>query len=43
MIVNEHPTVMTSQPEIFNRNEDEEIDEESERHGGYQSNPHYIE
>ena len=25
--VREHPTVLSSQPEIFNRNEDEEIDE----------------
>lgn len=45
MMINEHPTVMTSQPEIFNRNEDEEIDDDSGMHGGggYQFNPQYIE
>lgn len=29
-VIQEHPTIMTSQPEIFNRNEDEEIDEEED-------------
>lgn len=29
-VIQEHPTVMTSQPEIFNRNEDEEIDDEDD-------------
>jgi len=36
-VIQEHPTIMTSQPEIFNRNEDEEIDEDEEdsRGGNY--------
>ncbi len=29
-VIQEHPTIMTSQQEIFNRNEDEEIDEDEE-------------
>lgn len=32
---------MTSQPEIFNRNEDEEIDEEEDSRGGNQNYRHY--
>lgn len=42
-VIQEHPTIMTSQPEIFNRNEDEEIDEDDEysRGGGNQNYRHY--
>ena len=38
-VIQEHPTIMTSQPEIFNRNEDEEIDDEDDsRYNQYQYN-----